>query len=73
MIDFNGDVHLSESWLCPSFGNVTTDYMMEIFNNLKEAKPCYGCSLGKKFLESTDPNIVKAREILSNKIKPWVA
>lgn len=65
MVDFKGDVHLSESWLCPSFGNVNTDLMLELFNNLKAAKPCYGCKLGKKFLESSDPNIVRAREVLS--------
>ena len=66
MVDFKGDVHMSESWLCPSFGNVNTDYMMEIFNNLRNSQPCYGCSLGKKFMESSDPNIVMARELLSS-------
>lgn len=65
MVDYNGNVHLSESWLCPSFGNVNTDLMMGIFNQLRTANPCYGCALGKKFLESTKPDIVMAREMLS--------
>lgn len=64
MIDFKGDVHLSESWLCPSFGNVNTDYMLTIFNNLRVAKPCCKCSLGQKFLTSQDPKIVAAKQFL---------
>lgn len=64
MIDFKGNVHLSESWLCPSFGNVNTDYMLEIFNNLRASKPCCNCSLGQKFLKSQDPNIVVAKNLL---------
>jgi MoaA/NifB/PqqE/SkfB family radical SAM enzyme len=65
MVDYKGDVHLSESCQCQSFGNVNTDYMMTIYNNLKASKPCYGCYLGKKFLASTDPKIVMAKEMLS--------
>lgn len=64
LVDFKGDVHLSESWLCPSFGNVNTDYMMTIFNNMRNAKPCCKCSLGMKFLESQNPNIIAARDLL---------
>ena len=64
MIDFKGDVHMSESWLCPSFGNVNSDYMLEIFNNLRESKPCCKCALGKKFLASQDANIVAAKNLL---------
>lgn len=65
MVDFNGDVHLSESWLCPSFGNVNTDYMLDIFNNLRESKPCCKCLLGQKFLASSDANIISARNLLN--------
>lgn len=65
LVDYKGNIHLSESWLCPSFGNVNTDLMMNIFNQLRTARPCYRCSLGKKFLESAKPNIAMAREILS--------
>jgi hypothetical protein len=65
MVDFKGDVHISESWLCPSYGNVNTDYMLTIYNNLKASRPCYKCYLGQKFLTSTEPKIIMAREILS--------
>lgn len=64
MIDYKGNVHLSESWLCPSFGNVNTDLMLAIFNQLRNAKPCCQCSLGKKFLTSSDIHITAARELL---------
>lgn len=63
-IDYKGDVHLSESCHCPSFGNVNDDYMLDIFNNLREAQPCCKCALGQKFLQSTDIKIVVARNLL---------
>lgn len=64
MIDFRGNVHLSESWYCPSFGNVNTDMMTTIFNTLQRSKPCCKCKLGQKFLMSTDRKILTAKEIL---------
>lgn len=64
LVDINGDVHLSECWHCPSFGNVNTDYHMTIFKNLQKAKPCYGCALGKKFLNSADPKLFAAKILL---------
>lgn len=64
MVDYKGDVHLSESCHCPSFGNVNNHYMMEIFNNLREAKPCCQCALGKKFLKSDNLKIAVARNLL---------
>jgi hypothetical protein len=66
LVDYEGDVHLSESCLCPSFGNVNEDYMLTIFKNLQHAKPCYQCYLGQKFLKSTDPHILQALEILNS-------
>ena len=64
LVDYKGDVHLSESNLCPSFGNVNDDYMLEIFNNLRNAKPCCQCALGKKFLTSENIKIQVARHLL---------
>ncbi|MDE6794023.1 MAG: hypothetical protein K2J63_01810, partial [Muribaculaceae bacterium] len=66
-VDYKGNVHLSESHLCPSFGNVNDDYMLEIFNNLRDAKPCCKCALGKKFLTSKDIKIQVARNLLGIK------
>lgn len=64
MVDFKGEVHLSESWLCPSFGNVNSHSPLELFNNLKASKPCCECFLGRKFLASQDAKIVAARKLL---------
>lgn len=64
LIDFRGNVHLSESCLCPSFGNVAEDLHMEIFRNMQEAKPCLRCAGGKRFKESQRLDILKAKEIL---------
>lgn len=61
MVDFKGDVHLSESCLCPAFGNVGSDFFMDIFNQLRNAKPCLKCAGGKRFIKSTRPDILKAK------------
>ncbi|MCX4279483.1 radical SAM protein [Muribaculum sp.] len=64
LVDFRGNVHLSESCLCPSFGNVDTDLHMDIFRNLQEATPCLKCAGGRKYIESTAPDIVRAKNII---------
>lgn len=65
MVDFNGDVHLSESWLCQSVGNVNTDTFKDIWDNIKAYKPCGGCKGCQKFNTSEDPRIVMARNIIN--------
>lgn len=65
MVDFNGDVHLSESWLCPSVGNVTNMFYDDIWSNITQYNPCGRCKGYKKFSESTDPKIVMARQIIT--------
>lgn len=69
LVDFNGDVHLSESWLCPSFGNVNTDSMFEIFKSLQESTPCGKCKLFGKFMSraESDFQLKKAKEIIYSK------
>ena len=66
MVDFNGDVHRSESWLCQSVGNVNTDTFSDIWDNIKAYKPCGGCKGCQKFNTSEDPRIVMARNIINN-------
>lgn len=66
-IDYKGDVHLSESCNCPSFGNVNDDYMLDIFNNLRESKPCCKCALGQKWLREKERLIVLVDYILITK------
>lgn len=64
LVDYKGDVHLSESCKCPSFGNVVKDAHMDIFHAMRESKPCLGCAGGRKFAQSTRPDIVQARALL---------
>lgn len=67
LIDVNGNVHMSESWLCPSVGNVKDDYMLTIFKNMQAFKPCMKCRNAQKFRVSTNPQHVLAREVLGIK------
>ena len=64
LVDFRGNVHLSESCNCPSFGNVLTDLHMDIFRELQTAQPCYKCYGGRKYLQSEQPDIVRSKIIL---------
>ena len=64
IVDFKGDVHLSESWLCPSVGNVTKEYPHRIWKNMTTFKPCLKCKGGKRFLESDRIDIAQARKVL---------
>lgn len=68
LVDFNGGVHASESWLCQSFGNVNALCPHDIVQILRNEKPCYGCSLGRKFAQSTNPRISIARRLLNSNI-----
>jgi len=61
-VDFKGDVHLSESWLCPSVGNVTTESSDIIYSRMGEFKPCMRCKNSKKLYDNED-KLALAREI----------
>ena len=65
LIDFQGNVHMSESWLCPSIGNVTEDTFLEIERNATKFIPCGKCMNFKHFMEDMNPKIVAARRILN--------
>lgn len=62
-VDFNGDVHLSESWLCPSVGNVTTDTSDAIYSRMRQFRPCMRCKNSRRLFDN-DPKLAVAREIL---------
>lgn len=64
LVDYKGNVHLSESWLCPSVGNVNTQDVQTIWANIKKAEPCGNCAGCRKFLASKDPKIVEARKLI---------
>ena len=63
-VDALGNVHMSESRLCPSVGRITRDSFDTIWQGMKKFKPCGKCRLYDKFLASDRPDIVKARQIL---------
>lgn len=63
-VDCEGNVHLSESRLCPSVGNVMKDDTYMIFEMMREFRPCGACRQYQRFKESTRPDIVVARKIL---------
>ena len=64
MVDWQGDFHASESWLCQSFGNVNRDDAETIFRNLKNGRPCGACIPCKRYLEEDTPKMVMARKLL---------
>lgn len=63
-VDFRGNVHLSESCQCQSFGNVNDDYALDIFKAMQAGKPCLKCALGRKYSASSAPDIIRAKGII---------
>lgn len=66
LIDWKGDVHLSESHLCPSVGNIMTDSFEDIWERMQKFKPCGKCLQYKRFLESSEPKTIQAKKILQS-------
>lgn len=64
LVDWRGDFHASESWLCQSFGNVNCDSAETLFANLKAGRPCGGCIPCQRYFTDNDPKIVRARKLL---------
>lgn len=48
LIDINGGIHMSESWLCPTVANVS-EGVKEAFRKMRASRPCKGCQLYKNF------------------------
>lgn len=48
LIDPNGNIHMSESWLCPAVAHVS-DGVSEAFRKMQASRPCKGCRLYKNF------------------------
>ena len=48
LIDINGNVHMSKSWLCPSVANVS-EGIEAVFAKMRLSRPCKGCRLYKNF------------------------
>ena len=64
MIDYKGNLHMSESILCPSIGNVTKDDAATLWKAMKEFRPCGGCTPCRRFLTEDDPKMAMARKLL---------
>lgn len=48
LIDPEGGIHMSESWLCPQVAHVS-DGAAEAFRKMQRSRPCRGCRLYKNF------------------------
>lgn len=48
LIDPDGNIHMSESWLCPTVAHVS-DGAAEAFRKMKASRPCKGCQLYQNF------------------------
>ena len=63
-VDCEGNVHMSESRLCPSVGNVNTDNFADIWQRMRAFRPCGHCKQYRKFMESPRPDIAAARRVM---------
>lgn len=66
LIDWQGGMHWSESWLCPKFAHIS-EPMDEIAEKAHRWRPCGHCADYKKILSKTDPQYIVAKEILGIK------
>lgn len=67
LIDYKGDVHMSESCLCPSCGNINTDNFDVLWCKMRAFRPCGVCLGCKRFLSEDTPKMVAARNVLGMK------
>lgn len=64
LVDWQGNIHLSESWLCPSIGNVNTPYDI-LLQKLHDTPPCKKCKNWKVFEQMN--KFKKVIELVQNK------
>lgn len=50
MVDYKLDVHMSESMLCPSVGNLKDDGFLKVFERMKNFTPCGKCGSTDKVM-----------------------
>lgn len=62
-VDIDGNIHMSESHLCPSAGNVNTDTALAISAYMCQFKPCMRCK-NSKHLYDDNEKMTAARKIL---------
>lgn len=64
LVDVVGNVHMSESWLCPNCGNVNSDTVDSIWLKMAAFRPCGGCIGCKRYLTDDNPKMLAARRLL---------
>ena len=69
MVDFRGDVHMSEVWSCPSCGNVNDVTYDTLWRNMRKFRPCGGCMGCQRYLTENTPKMEAARHILGQERK----
>lgn len=65
MVDYKGNVHMSESCLCPSCGNVLNDSFETIWSKMHSLNPCMRCKVSQNFKSSNSLNAAIAAKILN--------
>ncbi|MBR1377999.1 MAG: 4Fe-4S cluster-binding domain-containing protein [Bacteroidaceae bacterium] len=50
LVDINGNIHMSESWLCPSVAHVSHG-ATEAFRRMQISRPCKRCKLYSNFVK----------------------
>lgn len=53
LVDWQGNIHMSESAQCPSVGNVVDDNNIDIVNNMRKFVPCMKCRNSQFIYDST--------------------
>lgn len=69
LVDWKGNLHWSESWLCPHFAHVSEPYA-DIERKALSWRPCGGCPDYVKFLERKEPKYVMAKMLMAMKGRP---
>lgn len=64
LVDWQGNLHMSESWLCPHIGSVLTDTTEQLWEKMRQFRPCGGCYNCKKFLREKTDKMAQVRKIL---------
>lgn len=62
LVDWRGNIHLSESWLCPSIGKVES---FEKFMDIVQFKPCGKCADYQKLLNNKTSNYVQVKKLMN--------
>lgn len=71
LVDWKGNLHWSESWLCPSFANINEPYK-DIERKALAWNPCGQCADYKKLINHQGPKYLMAKTLYMMKDRPLV-